>query len=101
MSSKRLVLTFCRQIMGLRPYISPLVWVFSYWIEFFIIAALTTVICCASFFHSTSPSLLFTVLLLFTTSELAFGMMIASFFESAKISAITAPLIHFAFLMPR
>lgn len=51
-------------------------WVISYGLEFVIIAALTAVICCASFFKETELSLLFTVLLLFTMAELAFGMMV-------------------------
>ena len=55
---------------------SPLTWIISYGLEFVIIAALTAIICCASFFKETELSLLFTVLVLFTMAELAFGMMV-------------------------
>ena len=65
--------------MGLDVRILALTWALTYWLVFAIIAASVTVICCASFFQSTSGTLLFAILMLFTTSELAFGMMVRSF----------------------
>lgn len=41
------------------------------------------------------------LLLGFSLSELAFGVLVASVFSRAKIAAIVGPLLHFCLLLPR
>lgn len=41
------------------------------------------------------------LLLAFSLSELAFGILVASVFSRAKIAAIVGPLLHFCLLLPR
>ncbi|KAK9829531.1 hypothetical protein WJX72_006343 [[Myrmecia] bisecta] len=88
-------------IMGLRPWVLSTAWALTYGVIFCFVAASVTLTCCLSFLPSTSPGLLFTLLLAFSASELAFGLMVASIFSNAKIAGIVAPLAHFAALMPR
>lgn len=41
------------------------------------------------------------LLVVFSLSELAFGMLVATVFSRAKIAAIVGPLLHFCLLLPR
>ena len=66
-----------------------------------VICGAVTAVCAASFLRATDPSLLFLTLALFAAAELAFGLLVASLFSSAKIAGIAAPLLHFACLLPR
>jgi len=66
-----------------------------------VICVAVTIVCCASFLRATDPLLLFILFAFFAASELAFGLMVAAFFNSAKIAGIVAPLAHFACLLPR
>ncbi|KAK9857576.1 hypothetical protein WJX84_000857, partial [Apatococcus fuscideae] len=88
-------------IMGLRPWVLACSWVLAYGMIFTAVAAVITTVCCLTFLSLADPSLLFTLLWLFTASELAFGLLLTVFFSNAKVAGIVAPLAHFAALLPR
>lgn len=87
--------------MGLQPWVGMVAWTITYGIMFTAVSLVVTVTCTLSFLPGTDPFLLFVLLLLFTMSELAFGLMVASVFSNAKAAAICGPLAHFAALVPR
>ena len=76
-------------------------WAITYGAMLTVICVAVTAVCAATFLRHTDPSLLFTVIALFAGAELAFGLLVASLFSSAKIAGIAAPLAHFACLLPR
>ena len=71
--------------MGLQPWVLALTWVLAYGIIFTAVAAVITTVCCLTFLSLANPSLLFTLLWLFTASELAFGLLLTVFFSNAKV----------------
>ena len=73
----------------------------TYALILLVICVAVTIVCCASFLRATNPLLLFILFVFFAASELAFGLMVAAFFNNAKIAGIVAPLAHFACLLPR
>ncbi|KAL6764727.1 hypothetical protein V8C86DRAFT_3022151 [Haematococcus lacustris] len=88
-------------IMGLRPHVLQASWVATYFVVFVVISLLMVLVTGTTFLSTTSWSLLAAYFLVFSLSELAFGVMVSSFFSRAKVSAIVGPLAHFAFMMPR
>lgn len=76
-------------------------WMITYALILLVICVAVTIVCCASFLRATNPLLLFILFVFFAASELAFGLMVAAFFNNAKIAGIVAPLAHFACLLPR
>jgi hypothetical protein len=76
-------------------------WVATYAIILLVICIAVTIVCCTSFLRASDPLLLFLLLLFFAASEVAFGLMVAAFFNNAKIAGVVAPLAHFACLLPR
>lgn len=54
-----------------------------------------------SFLAHASKSLLLMYLLVFSASEIALGLMLATLFSRAKVAAVAGPLAHFAAVMPR
>ncbi len=75
--------------MGLRPWVLALSWVLAYGIIFTAVAAVITTVCCLTFLSLADPSLLFTLLWLFTASELAFGLLLTVFFSNSKVSMLS------------
>lgn len=73
----------------------------TYAVILLVICVAVTIVCCTSFLRHTDPVLLFILFAFFAASELAFGLMVAAFFNNAKIAGIVAPLAHFACLLPR
>ena len=71
--------------MGLQPWVLALTWILAYGIIFTAVAAVITTVCCLTFLSLANPSLLFTLLCLFTASELAFGLLLTVFFSNAKV----------------
>lgn len=54
-----------------------------------------------SFLKLASKTLLLAYLLVFSASEVAFGLLLSTLFSRAKVAAIAGPLAHFAAVMPR
>mmetsp|Transcript_7891 Transcript_7891/g.23248 ORF Transcript_7891/g.23248 Transcript_7891/m.23248 type:complete len:2373 (+) Transcript_7891:472-7590(+) len=88
-------------IHGLQPWVLHCAWVLTYLAVFTIVSGAVTGVCIASFLQRTQPSVLLALLLGFSLSELAFGVLVASVFSRAKIAAIVGPLLHFCLLLPR
>ncbi|CAL8463070.1 g2604 [Coccomyxa elongata] len=96
---KRRKETMC--IMGLQGWVLHAAWMITYALILLVICVALTIVCCTSFLRATNPLLLFMLFVFFAASELAFGLMVAAFFNNAKIAGIVAPLAHFACLLPR
>jgi hypothetical protein len=87
--------------MGLRPWVLSASWAVTYLLLLALVAALSVAVLTSSFLAGTSPSLLLAYFGAFALSEVAFGLLVATLFGSAKAAAVVGPLAHFAAVMPR
>ncbi|KAJ9523222.1 hypothetical protein QJQ45_024010, partial [Haematococcus lacustris] len=76
-------------IMGLRPHVLQASWVATYFVVFVVISLLMVLVTGTTFLSTTSWSLLAAYFLVFSLSELAFGVMVSSFFSRAKVRTYT------------
>lgn len=88
-------------VMGLRPWVLSASWALTYLLLLALVAALSVAVLTSSFLAGTSPSLLLAYFGAFALSEVAFGLLVATLFGSAKAAAVVGPLAHFAAVMPR
>ena len=88
-------------IMGLKGWVFYVSWLLTYFCIFTFISLSVALMLSNTIFPNSSTSLLLVYFFLFTTSEVAFGFMITTFFSKAKLAAIVAPIALFASSLPR
>jgi len=89
------------RIMGLQDWVFAASWFISYFLLFTLTALLVTLMMCYTVWQSSSMFLVFALFVAFTCAAINLSFLIATFFNKAKLASIIAPIVVFAFAMPR
>ncbi len=71
-----------------RACVAQASWMIAYTLVFLLVSVLAVAVAGSSFLGTTSGSLLFTYVFAFCQSELAFGVLVSSFFSKAKVRVL-------------